>query len=49
MLQDKFKDEVIEIYKKYIKIAANSSFNRRDYKGVCAILNRYKKIAGKKK
>lgn len=48
MLENKFKDEVIEIYKKYIKAAANSSSNRRAYQGVCGILKRFKKIAGKK-
>lgn len=48
MLQEKFKDEVIEIYKKHIKAEASSSSNRRDYQGVCGILKRYKKIAGKK-
>lgn len=48
MLIDKFKDEVIEIYNKYIKSAASSSSNRKDYQGVCRILKRYKKIAGKK-
>lgn len=44
----KFKDAVIKIYKKYIKTAASSSLNRKDYQGVCGILKRYKKIAGKK-
>lgn len=48
MLVDKFRDEVIEIYKKHIKSAASSSSNRKDYQGVCGILKRYKKIAGKK-
>ncbi|MGI1690030.1 SWIM zinc finger family protein [Thermoanaerobacter uzonensis] len=45
-LKDKFKDEVIEVYKKYIKLAASSSSNRKDYQKVCGILKRYKKIAG---
>jgi len=49
MLENKFKDEVIEIYKKYIKAAASSSSNRRAYQGVCGIIKRYKKVAGKKK
>ncbi|MGB9813896.1 MAG: SWIM zinc finger family protein [Thermovenabulum sp.] len=47
-LKDKFKDEVIEVYKKYIKLVANSSSNRKDYQKVCGILKRYKKIAGEK-
>lgn len=47
MLEDKFKDEVIEIYKRYIKSAANSSKNRSNYQRVCEIIKRYKKVAGK--
>lgn len=47
MLVDKYKDEVIEIYKKHIKSVASSSSNRKSYQGVCRILKRYKKIAGK--
>lgn len=49
MLVGKFKDEVINIYNKYIKSSANSSLNRRDYQRVCEILKRYKKIAGEEK
>lgn len=48
MLVNHFKDEVIDIYKSYIKSAASSSSNRKDYQRVCAILKRYKKIAGHK-
>lgn len=47
MLQEKFSDEVIEIYKEHIKAAANFSKNRRDYQGVSEMIKRYKKIAGK--
>lgn len=48
MLQEKFRDEVIELYKEHIKAAASSSKNRRDYQSVCVIIKRYKKMAGKK-
>lgn len=48
MLIDKFRDEVIEVYKKYIKLSADSSSNRRAYQGVCVLLKRYKKLAGEK-
>lgn len=48
MLVDKFENEVIEIYKKYIKSVASHSSNRKDYQRVCSIIKRYKKIAGKK-
>lgn len=48
ILSDKFKDEVIKLYRRYITESANSSSNRKDYQRVCAILNRYKMIAGKK-
>lgn len=42
-----FKEEVIEIYKRYIKSTASTSSNRRDYQGICHKIKRYKKIAGK--
>ncbi|MEH7246845.1 hypothetical protein V7114_08710 [Neobacillus niacini] len=44
-----FKEDVIEIYKGLIHSAASTSSNRRDYQGVCQIIKRYKKIAGKQK
>ncbi|MDR7079845.1 uncharacterized protein (UPF0305 family) [Neobacillus niacini] len=44
-----FKEDVIEIYKTFIHSAARTSSNRRDYQGVCQIIKRYKKIAGKPK
>jgi hypothetical protein len=47
ILMDKFKDEVIEIYKKYIKFEASRASNRSHYKNVCAIIKKYKRIAGK--
>lgn len=48
MLQEKFKDEVIEVYKKHIMAVANSSSNRKEYKKVCEVIKKYKKIAGNK-
>ncbi len=48
MLADKFRDEVIDIYKKHIKLSACASSDRRRYQEVCGILKRYKKIAGRK-
>jgi len=47
ILVDKFEDEVVEIYKNYIKSEAESSSCRSHYKGVCRILRKYEKIAGK--
>lgn len=47
ILMDKFKDEVIEIYKKYIKFEASRATNRSHYKNVCEIIKKYKKVAGK--
>ena len=44
-----YREEVIEIYKEYIESVARASSNRRDYQGVCHIIKRYKKIAGKPK
>lgn len=47
ILMDKFKDEVIEVYIKYIKFEASRATNRSHYKKVCAIIRKYKRIAGK--
>ncbi|AWZ48605.1 hypothetical protein C3495_07135 [Clostridiaceae bacterium 14S0207] len=47
ILLERSKDEVIELYKKYIKLKAEFSSNRKNYQGVCRILRKYKKIAGK--
>jgi len=49
MLVPHFKDEVINIYQIYIISKASSSSNRKGYKRVCEILQRYKKIAGNQK
>lgn len=48
MLLEKYKDEVIDIYRRHIKTVASHSSDRRAYQGVCGIIKRYKKIAGKK-
>lgn len=48
-LMDKYKDEVINIYGKYIISIAQSSSNRSNYKDVCNKIKEYKKIAGKEK
>jgi uncharacterized Zn finger protein len=44
-----FKEEIIEIYQKYIHSVARQSSNRKDYKGVCQKITRYKKLSGKPK
>ncbi|MBS4200542.1 hypothetical protein KHA93_12965 [Bacillus sp. FJAT-49732] len=44
-----FKDDVINIYTKYIKAAASSASNRKEYQNVCNKLKKYKKIAGNEK
>ncbi|MNC43204.1 hypothetical protein D3C75_920560 [compost metagenome] len=41
-----YQAEVKQIYSKYIYSAAASASDRKQYKRVCAILKRYKKIAG---
>ena len=48
-LVNQFKEEVIEIYKSFIHSVAKTSSNRRNYQGVCHIIKKYKKIAGKLK
>ncbi|NMO94952.1 hypothetical protein [Paenibacillus lemnae] len=42
-----YPEETAEIYSSYISSAAGSSSNRKEYRRVCGILKRYKKIAGK--
>lgn len=42
-----FKEEVIQIYKKYINFVASTSSNRKAYQAVCHKIMRYGKIAGK--
>ena len=41
-----FKDEIQEIYAKYIKMAAHAASDRRRYQDVCRIIRRYEKVAG---
>ncbi|WP_318503087.1 hypothetical protein [Bacillus sp. T3] len=48
-LSQQYKEEVIEIYQKYITSIARNSSNRREYQGVCRKIKEYKKIAGKPK
>jgi len=45
----KFRDEVVDIYYKYIKEKANYSSNRPAYRYVCEILKKYKNIVGEEK
>ncbi|MCM3764956.1 SWIM zinc finger domain-containing protein [Neobacillus niacini] len=46
-LVDRFRDEVIEIYKEHIKVEGKHSSNRRAYQNICKKLKKYKAIAGK--
>lgn len=48
LLIDKYRDEVMEIYIKSIKLQASSASNRNGYKAVCGTIKRYKKIFGNK-
>lgn len=48
ILKDKFNNEVLEIYRAYVKSAAQRSQNRKDYQVVCGIISQYGKIAGLK-
>jgi len=48
-LAEHFKDETIDIYKEYIKSAADDSSNRKNYQAVCYKIKKYKKLAGKPK
>ena len=43
-----YKEEVIDIYKNYIKVKASYSSNRSHYKEVCGIIKRYEILAGNK-
>ncbi len=42
-----FKDEVYELFIKYIEQAASRANDRRGYQGVCAIIRNLKKAGGK--
>lgn len=46
LLLPRFKDQVIKIYEEFIKLVASESSNRKQYKNVCRIINKYKRIAG---
>ncbi|EDT73552.1 SWIM zinc finger family protein [Clostridium butyricum] len=46
-LKHKYLEEVVSIYKQYIIFEADHSTNRSNYKRVCAIIKRFKKIADK--
>lgn len=46
-LADRFRDEVIELYRRYIRAQAGSAANRKQYRNICRMLSRYEKIAGK--
>lgn len=48
LLIDKYRDEVMEIYIKSIKLQASSASNRNGYKAVCGTIKRHKKIFGNK-
>ena len=45
-LMNKFSDEVIDIYKQYIAFESDHASNRSNYRNVCTIIKRFKKIAG---
>ena len=47
MIVGKYRDEVVSIYRKYIKSRANVATNRKQYQGVCSIIKRYTRLAGK--
>ena len=45
-LLGKYREEVISIYKKYIELRANNSYDRGMYREVCNIIKKYGKIVG---
>ncbi len=46
-LVPEFREEVFDLFLKYIEQAAARAGNRRDYQGVCAIIRNLKKAGGK--
>ncbi|WP_294392623.1 hypothetical protein [uncultured Clostridium sp.] len=46
-LKESYIEEVISIYRQFIIFEAEHASNRSNYKCVCAIIKRFKKIAGK--
>lgn len=49
MLKDKYKDEVIELYIRYIDIQASRASDRNKYKDVCRIIEKFKKVSDNNK
>jgi len=47
LLIKNYNDEVVSIYRKYIDSRAHGATDRKQYKKVCSIIKRYKKLAGK--
>ncbi|MDG0810708.1 hypothetical protein [Cohnella rhizosphaerae] len=41
-----YRDEVLQIYERYIDRQAEQSTDRKGYRAVCGVIKRYKKIAG---
>jgi flagellin-specific chaperone FliS len=49
LLIEKYEEEVINLYGKNIREEARMASKRVEYKRVCKIIRRYKKVAGKEK
>lgn len=48
-LAEFFKDDVIEIYERFIKTIAANSSNRKEYRNVCQTIKKFSKIGGERK
>ncbi len=46
IIAEKYNEEVVSIYRKYIESRAKQASNRNQYREVCHIILRYKKLAG---
>ncbi|WP_019537062.1 SWIM zinc finger family protein [Paenibacillus ginsengihumi] len=42
----RYRDEIVEMYRRYIRAQASSAANRRQYQSICRMLSRFGKIAG---
>ena len=47
LLKGNYPDEVVVLYRNHIRAVAKDSSKRSAYQDVCALIRRYKKIAGK--
>lgn len=46
-LVDSHKDEAVRLFQEHVRLAADNASNRKQYKEVCQVLKRFRKVAGR--